>query len=134
MNRRPPRSTRTDTLFPYTTLFRTARRRLHPCCGHCRVGSMFVNRVLDASAGIAARASGWALAAAAFGVAVLVLLVGYWQTVQSLVWVWDHDGTYQYAFLIFPISVWVAFGLRQRLRAHPPAPSVWGLEIGRAHV
>src|SRR3546814_4360399 len=35
MIRRPPRSTRTDTLFPYTTLFRSARRgaprdRHHP--------------------------------------------------------------------------------------------------------
>src|SRR3546814_1384769 len=30
MIRRPPRSTRTDTLFPYTTLFRSGRR----CCGH----------------------------------------------------------------------------------------------------
>src|SRR3546814_14815400 len=28
MIRRPPRSTRTDTLFPYTTLFRSRRRRL----------------------------------------------------------------------------------------------------------
>src|SRR3546814_2787142 len=28
MLRRPPRSTRTDTLFPYTTLFRSARLRL----------------------------------------------------------------------------------------------------------
>src|SRR3546814_16299998 len=28
MIRRPPRSTRTDTLFPYTTLFRSARRAL----------------------------------------------------------------------------------------------------------
>src|SRR3546814_11246897 len=27
MIRRPPRSTRTDTLFPYTTLFRSNRRR-----------------------------------------------------------------------------------------------------------
>src|SRR3546814_6238275 len=27
MIRRPPRSTRTDTLFPYTTLFRSARER-----------------------------------------------------------------------------------------------------------
>src|SRR3546814_2686579 len=26
MNRRPPRSTRTDTLFPYTTLFRSSRQ------------------------------------------------------------------------------------------------------------
>src|SRR3546814_12923785 len=30
MIRRPPRSTRTDTLFPYTTLFRSPRRlRIH---------------------------------------------------------------------------------------------------------
>src|SRR3546814_8323337 len=36
MIRRPPRSTRTDTLFPYTTLFRSARnspfRSLHGFC------------------------------------------------------------------------------------------------------
>src|SRR3546814_8994137 len=40
MIRRPPRSTRTDTLFPYTTLFRSAQKRfdedhLRQC--HCRV-------------------------------------------------------------------------------------------------
>src|SRR3546814_1802680 len=29
MIRRPPRSTRTDTLFPYTTLFRSNRRDCH---------------------------------------------------------------------------------------------------------
>src|SRR3546814_17709285 len=28
MTRRPPKSTRTDTLFPYTTLVRSGRRRL----------------------------------------------------------------------------------------------------------
>src|SRR3546814_10203323 len=32
MNRRPPRSTRTDTLFPYTTLFRSPR----PIVALCR--------------------------------------------------------------------------------------------------
>src|SRR3546814_6497317 len=31
MKRRPPRSTRTDTLFPYTTLFRSARNDRPPC-------------------------------------------------------------------------------------------------------
>src|SRR3546814_5705517 len=31
MIRRPPRSTRTDTLFPYTTLFRSAATN-RPCC------------------------------------------------------------------------------------------------------
>src|SRR3546814_18090918 len=30
MRRRPPRSTRTDTLFPYTTLFRSAIQALRP--------------------------------------------------------------------------------------------------------
>src|SRR3546814_10261475 len=30
MIRRPPRSTRTDTLFPYTTRFRSCRARRHP--------------------------------------------------------------------------------------------------------
>src|SRR3546814_9823851 len=29
MIRRPPRSTRTDTLFPYTTLFRSSQHRRH---------------------------------------------------------------------------------------------------------
>src|SRR3546814_9344088 len=41
MIRRPPRSTRTDTLLPYTTLFLSSRNRVqrritrlspHPCC------------------------------------------------------------------------------------------------------
>src|SRR3546814_1867800 len=30
MIRRPPRSTRTDTLFPYTTLFRSPQHHQHP--------------------------------------------------------------------------------------------------------
>src|SRR3546814_18868189 len=34
MRRRPPRSTRTDTLFPYTTLFRS-RRKIFRAWGDC---------------------------------------------------------------------------------------------------
>src|SRR3546814_4501957 len=37
MIRRPPRSTRTDTLFPYTTLFRS---RVHPDRGLAEPGSL----------------------------------------------------------------------------------------------
>src|SRR3546814_6926952 len=33
MIRRPPRATRTDTLFPYTTLFRSSCDDWHPCTG-----------------------------------------------------------------------------------------------------
>src|SRR3546814_12667060 len=44
MIRRPPRSTRTDTLFPYTTLFRSAQAQGHgffgqaPCLSRAPVG------------------------------------------------------------------------------------------------
>src|SRR3546814_14519122 len=44
MIRRPPRSTRTDTLFPYPTLFRSRHRDSllyrSTTSGHCRHGSM----------------------------------------------------------------------------------------------
>src|SRR3546814_9356002 len=36
MSRRPPRSTRTDTLFPYTTLFRSACDPARPVIGQGR--------------------------------------------------------------------------------------------------
>src|SRR3546814_5571414 len=36
MIRRPPRSTRTDTLFPYTTLFRSGRHGTCSGSGRCR--------------------------------------------------------------------------------------------------
>src|SRR3546814_10991989 len=43
MVRRPPRSTRTDTLFPYTTLFRSLDHRvpgiLGDCGGECSCGT-----------------------------------------------------------------------------------------------
>src|SRR3546814_9107086 len=38
MIRRPPRSTRTDTLFPYTTLFRSMRARLAEALGAGAIG------------------------------------------------------------------------------------------------
>ncbi|EIM02178.1 exosortase [Rhodanobacter thiooxydans] len=86
-----------------------------------------MNRPFAAVAGFSVRTPDWVLAAAAFAVAVVVLLVCYWRTVQSLVWAWAHDGTYQYAFLIFPLSLWVASGLRHQLQASEPVPSIWGL-------
>src|SRR3546814_9816530 len=66
MIRRPPRSTRTDTLFPYTTLFRSDRRSpLPPHLGrrsdhaldprgdafHLAVGAQAVQPLLPAEAG-----------------------------------------------------------------------------------
>src|SRR3546814_5293467 len=51
MLRRPPRSTRTDTLFPYTTLFRSG---VVPWVGHVpsflKIQDPVVQRVLEGSA------------------------------------------------------------------------------------
>src|SRR3546814_10362438 len=47
MIRRPPRSTRTDTLFPYTTLFRSftdANQRLHPPTASAATDTLYVTR------------------------------------------------------------------------------------------
>src|SRR3546814_17451679 len=56
MIRRPPRSTRTDTLFPYTTLFRSHRGR------HDRTGGRgLMELVLSIAIGILAASGVWQL-------------------------------------------------------------------------
>src|SRR3546814_5856799 len=52
MIRRPPRSTRTDTLFPYTTLFRSSGRKLPRAANPCSSDPHFV---IPAKAGISLR-------------------------------------------------------------------------------
>src|SRR3546814_4372896 len=52
MIRRPPRSTRTDTLFPYTTLFRSDAGGQQGMPGH---GKLFPQRARCVQAGIAYR-------------------------------------------------------------------------------
>src|SRR3546814_13385353 len=44
MIRRPPRSTRTDTLFPYTTLFRSKQGSLHAWPVHAVLVEFFATR------------------------------------------------------------------------------------------
>src|SRR3546814_8876149 len=52
MIRRPPRSTRTDTLFPYTTLFRSVRRFpcLVPGIGHAAAEAIQPRQVIGETA------------------------------------------------------------------------------------
>src|SRR3546814_17830520 len=54
---RPPRSTRTDTLFPYTTLFRSARLFQCLCSGDCHAVHTASN-ALDALRSVIDRVSG----------------------------------------------------------------------------
>src|SRR3546814_19601497 len=57
MIRRPPRSTRTDTLFPYTTLFRSARQRANlSVVTHAHVDKIMIEG--SRAIGVEARISG----------------------------------------------------------------------------
>src|SRR3546814_7278482 len=79
MMRRPPRSTRTDTLCPYTTLFRSPRRRGriehvdldHPAetVGLVRLG-VHIEALVVLRPGVPALADGVALVVALLGMAV----------------------------------------------------------------
>src|SRR3546814_18942847 len=111
MIRRPPRSTRTDTLFPYTTLFRSARcgdrprdrllaRHDRPCCGPDR-------RLADRRSGMGGQAldlpdAGFDRAGSVFGISLFPACPdklrelarglkpgGRWVPVgEAYVWIW----------------------------------------------
>src|SRR3546814_15990542 len=64
MIRRPPRSTRTDTLFPYTTLFRSKAERALGCIGERgsrHVGNMRLFPALRLNRGILGKHIGGAV-------------------------------------------------------------------------
>src|SRR3546814_8632625 len=68
MIRRPPRSTRTDTLFPYTTLFRSPHRRLDAgeIAGLRRKFDCVPPAFLIGGAGRLSRKKGWDVLITAF--------------------------------------------------------------------
>src|SRR3546814_7533784 len=84
MIRRPPRSTRTDTLFPYTTLFRS----FHPtstdwiyCFSECPAGrKCFILCFLSVYDLIALDRSGICIEAIHFSWRVAFLLCAFWRS------------------------------------------------------
>src|SRR3546814_20053748 len=74
MIRRPPRSTRTDTLFPYTTLFRSVRihaRDQH--IGQCIANVVFGARIAEADQLVSQHRDGRDLEPTMIGVVVTEL-------------------------------------------------------------
>src|SRR3546814_1370545 len=68
MIRRPPRSTRTDTLFPYTTLFRSLGFTVGSLLIGCAAGAFFAGRLAD----LMGRRNVMLIAAALFVVGALI--------------------------------------------------------------
>lgn len=49
-------------------------------------------------------------------------LAAYWSTAVSIVEIWARSETFAHGYLIVPISLWLAWQRRERLRAMTPAP------------
>lgn len=71
--------------------------------------------------------SAWLRAHLAFALVLVVWALAYGETIVSLVSIWANTGTFQYAFLIFPISVVLIWLRRPALPAVAPTFSVWGV-------
>lgn len=60
--------------------------------------------------------------------ALLVLLIGlailawYWKTTESMVSTWERSGTFAHGFLVFPISIYLAWRCRSKLATIAPTP------------
>lgn len=67
------------------------------------------------------------LSHALFFVLLAAYALAYRTTLETLVEVWAGDGTFQYAFLIVPISVFLIWGRRRAVSACDFAPSIAGL-------
>ena len=52
----------------------------------------------------------------------LLPLVAYWSTADSIVRIWARSETFAHGYLIVPISLWLAWQRRERLRSMTPAP------------
>jgi exosortase A len=52
----------------------------------------------------------------------LLPLAAYWDTAVSIVQIWARSETFAHGYMIVPISLWLAWQRRERLRAMTPAP------------
>ena len=68
-------------------------------------------------------AAGWRVALPALGLAVAFIGLCYAGTVRSMVDTWSRSDTFAHGFVVFPISLWLVWRLRDTLRTLEPRPS-----------
>ena len=75
------------------------------------------------------RRTTWHLSIAMAAVALVILIALFWNTVASAVSLWWGRPTYNYAFLIIPISAYLIWQKREEVRAETPVGSLWGTAL-----
>ena len=73
------------------------------------------------------RHSAWRQAAPAVLAALLAVLLLYRGSFAAMVEIWSRSDTFAHAFLVPPISLWLAWRLRAEVAALQPRPQPWAL-------
>ena len=71
--------------------------------------------------------SAWILSIAMVAISLVTLVALFWDTVTSAINLWWSQPTYNYAFLILPISAYLVWLKRDEVRAEVPTGSLWGV-------
>ena len=69
----------------------------------------------------------WGLSIGMAAIGVVALIALFWDTAASAVKLWWGQPTYNYAFLILPISAYLVWRKRGEVQAETPTGSLWGV-------
>ena len=69
----------------------------------------------------------WRQALIPLVVVLLAILLVYWGTAAEMVQIWWRSETFTHAFIVPPISIWLAWRQRERLLELSPRPAPWAL-------
>ncbi len=71
-------------------------------------------------------ARSWRYALLATAIALVALVLAYWDSVVSMVQTWERSGTYAHGFVVFPVSAWLIWRQRAALALVTPRPFLPG--------
>ena len=63
----------------------------------------------------------------AITVAVAAILVGFWQTAESIVAIWIRSATFTHGFIVVPFCLWLAWRKRSEVATITAQPWWWGV-------
>ncbi|HEY7788386.1 MAG TPA: exosortase A, partial [Casimicrobiaceae bacterium] len=67
--------------------------------------------------------SAWRIALTALALALVFIVVAFFGTAAAMVGIWARSETFTHGFVVAPISLWLIWRMRERLRAFAPQPS-----------
>lgn len=68
---------------------------------------------------------GWKQTVGVLVLVELALLAFYFETARAMVEIWWRSGTFNHAFLVPPISLWLIWEKRRELAREAPRPALW---------